>query len=105
MSTQYQEYTIENQVLQLVLNQEENGEIISTLLKLYFLVKAENVEGLTEFVEAYLKESDVLARLEALENGETGLLTDNPHEMDFHTLGNVTVYRGNYDAENQRITC
>lgn len=99
------EYTIEHQQLQLVINQVIDGQDVSTLLKLFFLVKASDVEGLSEFILDFLKESNFLARLEALENGESGILVDNPHEMDFKALGNVAMFRGNYDAEKQRFYC
>lgn len=100
-----QEYVIENQQLQLVINQLIDDQEVSTLLKLFFLVQASDVLGLETFILDYLKESNILARLEALENGESGLLVENPHEMDFLSFGNLNVIRGNYDEENMRFYC
>ncbi|MFI3253530.1 MAG: hypothetical protein R3Y63_04210 [Eubacteriales bacterium] len=100
-----QEYIIENQQVQLVINEMIEEEAVSTLLKLYFLVKASDILDLDEFIEAYLKESGILAKLEALENGESGTLSDNPNEMDFKTLSNIDMIRGNYDENNQQFYC
>ncbi len=99
------EYIIENQLLQLVINEIIEGEEVSTLLKLYFLVKAEDVLGLEDFLEDYLKESGILARLEALENGESGVLMDNPNEMDFDDLSNIDMIRGNFDEAKKIFYC
>ncbi len=100
-----EEYVIENQEMMLVINQVLEGQEVSTLLRLYFLVKAGDVLGLTEFIEDILKKSGIYERLEAVENGETGVLTDNPHEMNFTDLSNIDVIRGNYDETNKGMYC
>lgn len=96
-------HSVEGQSCKIVHNAEKNGETIRTLLEIYFKTKASDVEGLEEFVNKLLQ--SILARLEAVENGASSTLTDNPNEMDFVELGNISVIRGIWDDENQRVYC
>lgn len=96
-----QEIILKNLLLKFVVNDDKG----STLLTLYPQVLASGVQGLEDFLEDYLKESGILSRLEALENGETGALTENENEMDFVELQGISVVKGMWDHEKQCIYC
>lgn len=103
MTYQEEEVVVEDQLLQFVINEKETE--ISTLLKIYVLVKASGVEGLEDYILDYLQESGVLDRLTAVENGETGTLEDNFNEMNFGTLDGISVVRGIWDESSKRVLC
>lgn len=103
MAMKQEEYSVSGQILQLVVN---DGEMdLSTLLKLYVIVKAVDVEGLEEYILDYLEESGFMDRITALENGETGSLEQNFNEMNFGSLDGISVVRGIWDETNQRVSC
>lgn len=97
--TQIQNF--KNKPFYLVVNQEKE----KVLIEISFFTLAEDVTGLEDFLDEYMKESGILQRLEALENGETGVLDENPNSMDFTDLGNVSVVRGVWDETNRRFYC
>lgn len=102
--------TVENQVLQMVVNsQKEDGSTESVLLSLYPVVKITGIEGLDDYLQEkfqdFLKDTGILEELEALRNGEGSTLTENPNEMNFKTLDGISVVKGVWDEENKRIYC
>lgn len=102
--------TVENQVFQMVVNSEKgDGSMESVLLSLYPVVKITGIEGIDDYLQEkfqeFLNETGVLEELEALRNGESSTLTDNPNEMNFKTLEGISVVKGVWDEENKRIYC